>query len=148
MKLKNLSLIGAAIALSLSATSLAVKAEANSSSPIVVAQSREKGGAMQRLGLTDEQKAKIKEIRSSTRAEMEKILTEQQREQLKTAMQNRQGKRGAFAALNLTDEQKNQMRQVMQSQKTQIDGVLTAQQKEQLQKYREEMRARRQQRNQ
>jgi Spy/CpxP family protein refolding chaperone len=63
-------------------------------------------------------------------------------------MQNRQGKRGAFAALNLTDEQKNQMRQVMESQKTQIDGVLSAEQKQQLQKYREEMRARRQQRNQ
>ena len=148
MKLKNLSLIGAAIALSLTATSLAVKAEANSSSPIVVAQSREKGGPLQRLGLTDEQKAKITEIRRNTRAEMEKILTEQQREQLKTAMENRQGRRGAFAALNLTDDQKNQMRQVMQSQKTQIEGVLTAEQKEQLQKYRQERGSRRPQPNQ
>ncbi|WP_017316334.1 Spy/CpxP family protein refolding chaperone [Mastigocladopsis repens] len=145
MKLKNLSIICGAIALSLTATSFVVKAEANS--PLVIAQSQQKGGALQRLGLTDEQKAKIKEIRSNARAEMDKILTEQQREQLKTAMQNRQGKGDRFASLNLTDQQKNQMRQLMQSQKTQIEAILTPQQKEQLQKYREEMRARRQQRN-
>ncbi|MBP5974007.1 P pilus assembly/Cpx signaling pathway, periplasmic inhibitor/zinc-resistance associated protein [Brasilonema sp. CT11] len=146
MKLKKLSLICGAIALSLTTTSFAVKAEANSSLPLVVAQSQPKEGAFQRLGLTDEQKTKIKEIRSNTRAEVDKILTEQQREQLKTAMQNRQG-RGGFAALNLSDDQKNQLKQVMQSQKTQIEAVLTPQQKEQLQKYRQENGARRQQPN-
>ncbi|ARV59471.1 P pilus assembly/Cpx signaling pathway, periplasmic inhibitor/zinc-resistance associated protein [Nostocales cyanobacterium HT-58-2] len=152
MKLKKLSLIFGAIALSLTVTSFAIKAEANSTSPIVVAQSWEKGGRekegpLQRLGLTDEQKTKMKEIRRNTRAEVEKILTEQQREQLQTAMQNRQGRRSAFSSLNLSDEQKSQLQQVMQSQKTQMDAVLTAEQKAQLQKYREEMRSRRPQRN-
>jgi periplasmic protein CpxP/Spy len=147
MNLKNLSLIGGVIALSLTATSFAMTAEANSSSPLVIAQNKQKGGAFQRLGLTEEQKAKIQEVRSNTRAEMDKILNEQQREQLKTAMQNRRGWRGAVAGLNLTDEQKNQMRQVMQSQKTQMEAILTEQQKEQLQKYRQEMRSRRQQGN-
>ncbi|MBW4632902.1 MAG: P pilus assembly/Cpx signaling pathway, periplasmic inhibitor/zinc-resistance associated protein [Iphinoe sp. HA4291-MV1] len=148
MKLKNLSLICGAIALGLTAaTSFAVKAEANSSLPLVVAQSQEKGASLQRLGLTDEQKTKIKEIRRSTRAEVDKILTEQQRKQLKTVMRNREAGRRAFDSLNLSDDQKNQLRQVMQSQKTQIEAVLTTEQKEQLQKYRDQMRARRQQRN-
>ncbi|NMG21151.1 Spy/CpxP family protein refolding chaperone [Brasilonema bromeliae] len=146
MKLKNLSLICGAIALSLTTASFAVKAEANSSLPLVVAQSQEKEGSFQRLGLTSDQKAKIKEIRTNTRTEVDKILTEQQREQLKTARQNRQGK-GGFAALNLSDDQKNQLKQVMQSQKTQIEAVLTPEQKQQLQKYRQEKGARRQQPN-
>ncbi|NJM71148.1 MAG: P pilus assembly/Cpx signaling pathway, periplasmic inhibitor/zinc-resistance associated protein [Scytonema sp. RU_4_4] len=147
MQLKNLSLICGILALSLTVTSFAVKAEANSSLPLVIAQSQEKGGVFQRLGLTDEQKTKIQEIRRSTRTELDKILTEQQREQLKTTMQNRQGGRRVFDSLNLSDEQKNQLRQVMQSQKTQIEALLTTEQKEQLQKHREQMRARRQQRN-
>ncbi|NMG11454.1 P pilus assembly/Cpx signaling pathway, periplasmic inhibitor/zinc-resistance associated protein [Brasilonema sp. UFV-L1] len=147
MQLKNLSLICGALALSLTATCFAVKVEANSSLPSVIAQSQDKKGPFQHLKLTDEQKAKIKEIRRGTRTEVDKILTQQQREQLKTALQNPQEGRRVFDSLNLSDEQKNQLRQVMQSQKTQIDALLSAEQKEELQKYREQMRARRQQRN-
>lgn len=146
MKLKTLSLIAGAIALSLTATPFAVKAETTSSSPLVVAQVRQKG-QYQNLGLTDAQKAQMAEINRNAREQMNNILTPEQREQLKTAMQNRQGKRNAFDSLNLTDDQKTQLRAIRESKKTQMEAVLTDEQKQQLQKFREERRERRQQPN-
>jgi periplasmic protein CpxP/Spy len=151
MKLRSLSIMASAIALTLTATSLAVKAESITSSHTVVAQQmRQKGrGMWQQLGLTEAQQAQIQTIRQNTRAEMEKILTEEQREQLRTSMQdggmqNRRNRQGKFASLNLTEEQKTQMRQLMQSQKAQIEAVLTPEQKAQMQRMKEERRSRRQ----
>ncbi len=150
MKLKNLSLIAGAIALTLTATSLAVNAEMTSSSPFLVAQEqpREMRGPWKKLGLTDAQKTQLKDIRRVTREEIDKILTEEQRTQLKNAMQNQNGKRGwrgAMASLNLSDEQRTQIREVMRSQKAKMEAILTTEQKAQLDQYKQEMRARRQQ---
>lgn len=147
MKLKNVSLIVGAIALSLTATIPAVNAQTTSSS-LVAQAPPQKGQFEQRLGLTDTQKSQIASIRRNTRAEMEKILTAEQREQIQTAMQNRQrGGKRAFSSLNLTEEQKTRMREIKQSEKQQIEALLTDEQKQQWQKIREEKRARRQQRN-
>lgn len=149
MKIKTLSLVVGAIALSLTLAPLAVKAERTTSSPLVVAQAVREKGPFQKLQLTDSQQEQIQEIRRTTRTEIDKVLNDQQREQLKTAMQNRQGGwRRAFASLNLSQDQKNQIRQLMRSQKSKIEAVLTDEQKAQLQKMREEMRSRRQQRQQ
>ncbi|MEC4814641.1 MAG: P pilus assembly/Cpx signaling pathway, periplasmic inhibitor/zinc-resistance associated protein [Scytonema sp. PMC 1069.18] len=155
MKLRSLSIIAGAIALTLTATSLAVKAEPITSSPTVVAQQmRQKGkGMWQQLGLTEAQQEQIKIIRQNTRAEMDKILTDEQRAQLKTSMQNggvqnRRNRRGGFASLNLTDAQQTQMRQLMESQKTQIEAVLTPAQKAQLEQMKQERRSRHQNRGQ
>lgn len=149
MKIKTLSLVVGAIALSLTLAPLAVKAERTTSSPLVVAQAVREKEPFQKLQLTDSQQEQIQEIRRTTRTEIDKVLNDQQREQLKTAMQNRQGGwRRAFASLNLSQDQKNQIRQLMRSQKSKIEAVLTDEQKAQLQKMREEMRSRRQQRQQ
>ncbi|KYC43505.1 P pilus assembly/Cpx signaling pathway, periplasmic inhibitor/zinc-resistance associated protein [Scytonema hofmannii PCC 7110] len=150
MKLKNLSLIAGAIALTLTATSLAVNAETTSSSPFLVAQEqpREMRGPWKKLGLTDAQKTQLKDIRRVTREEIDKILTEEQRAQLMTTMKNQNGKRGwrgAMASLNLSNEQRTQIREVMRSQKAKMEAILTTEQKAQLDQYKQEMRARRQQ---
>ncbi len=154
MKLQKLSLLAGIVALSLTAVPFAVKAQTISSSPLVVAQEVPGKGPFQRLGLSDEQKAQIAEIRRNSQAEIEKILTPEQRqqlEQLKAERQNRQGnrqgRRNKFASLNLTEEQRTQIQQIMQSRKSQIESVLTPEQKQQLQQYRENMRSRRQQNN-
>jgi Spy/CpxP family protein refolding chaperone len=70
------------------------------------------------LGLTDTQKTQIQRIRRNTRPEMDKVLTTEQKEQLKAAMQEGQAqssqgegrgkwKKDIFTSLNLTDAQKS-----------------------------------------
>ncbi|GAA6619875.1 Spy/CpxP family protein refolding chaperone [Scytonema sp. NUACC26] len=151
MKIKHLSLIAGTIALTLTATSWAVNAETTSSSPFFVAQAQteQTKGPWQQLGLTDAQKTQLQEIRRNTREEINKILTEEQRTQLRNAMQNQSARRGGrkrmMDSLNLSDEQKTQMREVKRSQWAQMEAILTEEQKAQLKKYREERRARRQQ---
>ncbi len=147
MKLQKLSLIVGAIALSLTATTVAVKAQTTSSSPLVVAQAQEHHSFAQSLGLTDDQKAKIGEIRRNTHEQMKNILTPDQQNQLKTAMQNHQGRRVTWKSLNLTDDQKNQLKQLKQSEKTQIDEVLTPEQQQKLQQMHQNRRSQHQQPN-
>ncbi|WP_026733662.1 Spy/CpxP family protein refolding chaperone [Fischerella sp. PCC 9605] len=148
MKLSKLFLIAGAAALSLTAIPFAVKAETTSSSSLILAQTTEtpvrEKGPFQRLGLTDAQKNQMEEIRRNTRAEIDRILTPEQRQQLETARQNRQGKRQVWRNLNLTEEQRTQMQQIMQSKRSQMEAVLTPEQKQQLQEFRDNMRSRRQ----
>lgn len=145
MQLKFIPMLVGAIALTIATNPLAVKAEPGLKSPLLLTQAQEPRG-LERLQLTQEQRAKMDEIRRNTRSQIEAILTPQQREQLKAAMQEpRQNKRQAFAALNLTPEQKAQMRQIRQSAKSQFKAVLTP---EQLQQMQQNKQFRRQQRNQ
>jgi periplasmic protein CpxP/Spy len=158
MKLKSLSLIAGAIALTLTATSFAVNAQTASSLPLLVAQTPEKErGPWQNLGLTDAQKAQMKEIGRNTRAQIEALLTPEQKEKLQAAMQARQAQRQAgqrqagqrprkdFADLNLTDAQKTQMRQIRESSKKQMQAILTPEQQEKFKQFEENMRQRRHQ---
>ncbi|MBW4667885.1 MAG: P pilus assembly/Cpx signaling pathway, periplasmic inhibitor/zinc-resistance associated protein [Cyanomargarita calcarea GSE-NOS-MK-12-04C] len=135
MKLKNLSLIAAAIALSLTATHEA-KAQTNSPQPPQQVAPAQKKDAFERLGLTDAQKTQLKEIRENSKSQIEAILTPAQREQLKTAIQSGERKRG-FASLNLTSEQKTQIREIKQSSRQKMEAVLTPEQQEQLKQMRQ-----------
>lgn len=165
MKLKNLSLIAAAftkcapcaLALSLTAVPFAVNAQQISQTPTQVKPDREKG-PFQRLGLSEQQKTQIQEIRRNSRTKMEGILSTEQKQQLQAAKQERQGqprqqtgqgqrpKRG-FASLNLTEEQKTQMREIRESEKNQIKAILTPEQQQQFEQFEENMRSRRQRPN-
>jgi periplasmic protein CpxP/Spy len=156
MNLKNLSLIAGAIALSLSATPFVVNAQNISQTPTQVKSDR--NGPFERLGLTDAQKTQIKDIRSNSRAQMEAILTSEQKQQLEAAKQAHQGqprqergqgqrpKRG-FASLNLTEEQKTKMREIRESEKNQIQAILTPEQQQKFQEFQDNMRSRRQRPN-
>lgn len=157
MKLKNFSLIATAIALSLTAVPFAVNAQTNAQTPTQLKQAREKG-PFQRLGLSEQQKTQMQEIRRNTRTQIEAILTPEQKQQLQAAKQARVGqtqqetgqgqrpKRG-FASLNLTEEQKTKMREIKESEKNQIQAILTPEQRQQLQQFQENRRSRRQQPN-
>lgn len=154
MKLKNLSLIAAAIALSLTAVPFAVNAQVNPQTPTQVKPARQ--GPFERLGLNEEQKTKIKEIRRNSRTQMEGILSPEQKQQLQAAKQERQGQprqeRGQrpgknFASLNLTPEQKTKMREIRESEKNQIQAILTPEQQQQLKQFQDNMRSRRQRPN-
>jgi periplasmic protein CpxP/Spy len=136
MKLKKLSLIAAAIALSLTATHEAVKAQTNSPEPAGQVAPSQKKDAFEQLGLTDAQKTQLKEIRENSKSQIEAVLTPAQREQLKTSMQSGERKRG-FASLNLTSEQKTQIREIKQSSRQKMQAVLTPEQQEQLKQMRQ-----------
>lgn len=148
MKLKNFSLIAAAFALSLTAVPFAVNAQINSQTPTQVKGDR--NGRFERLGLSEEQKTQIQQIRQNTRTQIEGILTLEQRQQLEAAKQQRQNqpeqgqrpKRG-FASLNLTEEQKTRMREIKESEKNQIKGILTTEQRQQLEQFEQNRRSRR-----
>jgi periplasmic protein CpxP/Spy len=164
MKLKALSLVAGAIALTLTATSFAVVAQTASPSPVLVAQTPQKEkGPWQELNLSDTQKSQIQTIRQDSRTKFEAVLTPEQKAKLEAAKQTRQAQRQAgqgqnqpgerrgrgknFADLNLTEAQKTQMRQIRESEKQQIQAILTPEQRQKLEQFRQNMKERRQQRN-
>jgi periplasmic protein CpxP/Spy len=156
MKLKNLSLIAGAFALCLSATPFIVNAQQIAQTPTQVKPPH--NGPFERLGLSEEQKTKIKEIHRNSRTQMEAILTPEQKQQLEAAKQAREGQprqpRGqgerpkkGLASLNLTEDQKTKMREIRKSEKNQIQAILTPQQQQQFKEFQDNMRSRRQKPN-
>lgn len=168
MKLKALSLVAGAIALTLTATSFAVHAQTASASPVLLAQTPQKErGPWKDLNLTDAQKSQIQTIRRDSRTKMEAVFTPEQKAKLEAAKQAHraewqarkaqgqtgQGQRqpgqhhgrgkGDFADLNLSEAQKTEIRQIRESEKQQIQGVLSPEQRQKL----EQSRPNRQQRN-
>ncbi|MDY6897738.1 MAG: P pilus assembly/Cpx signaling pathway, periplasmic inhibitor/zinc-resistance associated protein [Cyanobacteriota bacterium] len=148
MKLNKLSFLVGAVALTLTAIPFAAEAEINSSSPTIVAQRQKRGGWKDKLNLTDAQKAQMQQIKQSARAEMQKVLTPEQLQQLEAAKANGQKKRGMWRSLNLTDAQKAEMKKIKESKKAQFEAILTDEQKAQLQEMKQNRQNRRQSRRQ
>lgn len=166
---KNLSLIvPGAIALILSATPI-LPSFSQSTAPVPGTRTEKTGPRMGKWGanlnLTETQKAQMKQIRESTRAQIEAVLTEEQKAQMQAAKQQRQANRqqrqaagqqgqtarqpgqrrgGMFASLNLTEEQQARMKSIWEESRQQMDAVLTAEQRQTLQEKRQQMRQRRQ----
>ncbi len=138
--MKALSLLPGAIALMLAAApvlpSLTYSAAA---APNRV--ERQARGGMQKLNLSDDQKAKIKQIRETARQRMQAVLTEDQKTQMQQARQQRQRPK-----LNLSDDQKAQLKAIRQDTENQIRGVLNADQQKQWDQMRQQAKQRMQQR--
>lgn len=158
MKLKILSLLAGTLSLTLITTPFTVQAQDNPPLP-QPDQELQARGPFKHLNLNSEQKAKMKEIHTNTRAQIDAILTPEQKNQLKTAMEKRKAERqqrqgqgqnqerrekkgDIFNSLNLTDKQKDQIKQIHESERQKMQAVLTPQQQAQMKKFREEMRSR------
>jgi len=144
MKIKTLSLIVGALALALTTTPFAAKANTTLQTPLRVAQTQThhgRGKFWASLGLSDSQKAQIKQIRASTRAQRQQIITNEQEQAFKTAIQNHQGFKAARQAMNLTDRQKSDLKQLKESERDQIKAVLTPDQQTQLEQLHQQWRA-------
>jgi Spy/CpxP family protein refolding chaperone len=149
MKLKNLSFLAGAVALTISAIPFAAQADISSSSPTIVAQSRKQGGWKNKLNLTEAQKAQMQQIKESARADMQKILTPEQLQKLEAAKASGEKKRGVWRSLNLTDAQKAEMKKIKESKKAQFEAILTDEQKaimQEMKQMRQNRRGNRQQR--
>ncbi|WP_375512891.1 Spy/CpxP family protein refolding chaperone [uncultured Nostoc sp.] len=160
MKLKALSLVAGAIALTLTATSFAVNAQTASPSPVLLAQTPQKErGPWKELGLTDSQKTQIQAIKRDSRTKMEAVFTPEQKAKLEAAKQARRAEwqarkaqgqtgqrrgKGGYADLNLSEVQKTQIRQIRESEKQQIQAVLTPEQRQKLEQFRQNAPSRRQ----
>ncbi|WP_414619525.1 Spy/CpxP family protein refolding chaperone [Calothrix sp. CCY 0018] len=148
MKLKKLSFLAGAIALTLSAIPFAAQAEINSSSSTIVAQGKKQGGWKNKLNFTEDQKAQMQQIKESTRAEMQQILTPEQLQKLEAAKASGENKRGVWQSLDLTDAQKAEMKKVRESKKAQFEAILTDEQKAQMQEMKQMRQNRRSSRRQ
>ncbi|MBD2327055.1 hypothetical protein [Alkalinema sp. FACHB-956] len=94
----------------------------------------------QELNLSQQQIDQIKQIRQSTRSQIEALLTPEQKAQIKAAAGNRQGRRGGMKAANLTDAQKAQMKEIMKASREKMKQVLTPEQQAKLQQKMQERR--------
>jgi Spy/CpxP family protein refolding chaperone len=157
MKGKTLLFIAAAFALTLTATPLVAQVQQTFPSGQAGQEFAEKG-PWKKLGLTYTQKTEIQRIHRNTRAEMDKVLTTEQKEELKAAMQERQTQRSQgegrgkwkkdiFTSLNLTDAQKSQIQEIRELSRKQMEAVLTPAQRQQLQQMQQNWKSRRQQGN-
>lgn len=81
--------------------------------------------------LTQQQETQLAQIRRQTWTQIQQILSREQLNEFKAAMEQGAGLRGAIAAMNLSPEQKTQLRQVFQSGRQQMGAVLRPEQKQQ-----------------
>lgn len=141
MKFKNLSLIAGAIALSLTAVPFSVKAETTKSAPIQLAQNPPAQPPAQRgiqIKLTPQQQTQFRKIDNGIRDQVKKLMTPQQLQQIKTAMESGKSGREAFAAVNFTTEQQAQLQKIFITSQQQKEALLTADQKAQLAQFRQQ----------
>ncbi|WP_232224090.1 Spy/CpxP family protein refolding chaperone [Mastigocladopsis repens] len=89
------------------------------------------------LDLSEEQKTQFKEIQKNTHSQVQSILTQEQKEQLKTATEQGKEPWVAMQGLNLSSDQTEKMRKLMQSQREELSNILTAEQKQKLQQMRQ-----------
>jgi Spy/CpxP family protein refolding chaperone len=127
-----------AIAFPLGATSFAANTQ-NTSSRQLVAQAQGQGQRQRKqdrfaaLNLTQAQKDQIAQIRKESREQMKGIISQDQRDKYKAAIEAGKTRQEAKAAMNITDAQKAQMKSMKQATKAKIDALLTTEQRTQLQ---------------
>ncbi len=144
MKIKTLSLIAGAFAVALTAIPFAAKANTNLHTPLQIAQTLPHSGRREffkSLGLSDSQKAQLKQIRQATHEQIQQIITPEQQQAFKTAMQNHQGFKAARQAMNLTPQQQSDLKALRISSREQMKAVLTPDQQTQLEQLRQQWRA-------
>ena len=136
MNIKALLLIPGAIALSLAALPMMPVSAQMQGAPMPTEMPR----GMNRLNLTDAQKAQMKQLREETKARIEAILTPEQRAQMQSAQPGPGGgkKRGGqWKNMNLTEAQKQQMQQIREETKQKMEAILTPEQKAMMQEKRQ-----------
>jgi Spy/CpxP family protein refolding chaperone len=97
------------------------------------AHEHERGEGWEKLGLSADQKAKIKQIRQSEHTQRDAILTPQQKKLLKQARATHQRPN-----LNLSPDQQSKIKALHQSTESQIKALLTPAQRKQLAQLRQQ----------
>lgn len=90
-----------------------------------------------KLGLTEAQKTRMKEIRERTQTQIQQLLTPEQQAQLQTQQQAGNRKRGGFKNLNLTASQQEQIKQIRAAAKQEMESILTPEQRQMMEQNRQ-----------
>ncbi|WP_013323904.1 Spy/CpxP family protein refolding chaperone [Gloeothece verrucosa] len=93
-----------------------------------------------KLNLTPEQQTQMRQIWQSTRTQIENVLTEEQKNQLRTAKDKGQNMRQVWSSLNLTSEQQSQIQAIRQDSQQKMKAILTPEQQQQLEQMRQNRR--------
>ncbi len=153
MKFKVMSALTGAVLLAATAIPLNVNAVQAVPGQHLLAQATtpQGQGKLADLNLTQNQKARMRQLHQETRQKIEAVLTQEQKQQYTAALQNRSravrdgngdmnfssvqrsGRHNVMASLNLTQNQKNKIRDIMQSARSRMNGILTEAQRSQLQ---------------
>jgi len=133
MKLKKLFLLAGAIAVAFTVTPLAANAQVNSSAPQRVSQARP---TPPDLKLSRKQEQEIIKIRSNTRNQIQNVLTDSQRQQIKTDLEAGKNPQQVFASINFSQQQQNQLRSIMVNSQKLMENVLDDKQKKILDNWR------------
>lgn len=150
--------LAGAVAFSVAAVPLMVKADAIHNGFPLVAQAQQqtpykKGGQWAKLNLSDTQKQQLRQIKEDTKKQIEGVYRPDQLAKLQAAKSQRQqgqriNRRDLMNSLNLDEGQKAQIKQIREAQKAKIEGILNDDQKKQLEQQRAQWQQRRQQRQQ
>jgi Spy/CpxP family protein refolding chaperone len=84
------------------------------------------------MNFSDEQKEKLKEVKAEISDRMDKILTSEQQESLKAAMESGTNPQEAMKSLNLSRQQKKELEGVQKWQRNQLLSILTDEQKQKM----------------
>lgn len=131
MKFKLIAvLVGGAVAGALAFLPFSVKAEA----PNGLAQVPPIGEEhpFEELNLSPEQEEQLAQIRQETRAQIEDVLSAEQRQQFRTTFEEGRTFREAVAAMNLSEEQKAELRSIFQAARQKAATILTPEQRQHL----------------
>lgn len=138
LNIKLLPLLAGVVSLSLSAaTVLPAFAQANTPEK---PPERSHFRSSDILNLTPEQQEKMQQIRQSSQAQIDNILTAEQKAKLTAARENGENPRQVFGSLNLTAEQRSQMQEIKRSSREQMDAILTPEQRQQMQQHQQQRR--------
>lgn len=139
MNTKLLTILGTTATL-IFITGLSIPSQArqtlpSSSQPMLLTQ-----GKQSKLNLTPEQQTQMRQIGESTRAQIENILTEEQKNQLRTAKEGGENRRQIWSSLNLTSEQQAQIQSIRQESQQKMKAILTPEQQQQLEQMQQNRR--------
>ena len=159
MKINRLiTFLVGAVALSVAAVPLMVKADAIHNGYPLVAQAQQqkphkKGGLWSKLNLTDAQKQQMRQIEQDTKKQIEGVYRPDQLAKLQAAKSQRQqeqriNRRDLMQSLNLDEGQKARIKQIREAQKAKMEGILNDDQKKLLEQQRTQWQQKRQQRQQ
>jgi periplasmic protein CpxP/Spy len=122
------------LALVLTIPTLAVTAQAKPHHQAGLGRIADAGmGRMNNLNLTPEQKTKMQQVRQSAQAQIEQVLTPQQRQKFQELASQRQAGRQSGGGLDLTADQKAKIQAIRQADRNQFQAILTPAQQAQLQ---------------
>ncbi|MDX2239171.1 MAG: hypothetical protein NW224_00635 [Leptolyngbyaceae cyanobacterium bins.302] len=141
MNIKTLLFVPGAIALSVSCFMMSPVLAQLEGAPAPAQMKR----GMNQLNLTEAQKTQMKQVREETKAQIEQVLTPEQRTQMQALKQSGGKKAGGLQSLNLSEAQKQQIRQIRESSQQKMEAILTAEQRALMQQQRQNWQQRRSQ---